>query len=77
MKISHHSGVFNSYPLIEVIPRLAALGYDGVELNAEIAPWTKPHVTPDTSSADRAEIRRLASEHGIEISSISAPRVAG
>ena len=72
MKISHHSGVFNSYPLTEVIPRLAALGYDGVELNAEIAPWTKPHVTPDTSPADRAEIRRLASQHGIKISSISA-----
>ena len=36
------------------------------------APWTKPHVTPDLSSDERAEIRRLASDHDIELSSISA-----
>ena len=72
MKTSHHSGVFNMYPLTEVIPRLAALGYQGVELNAELAPWTKPHVTPDLSPNERAEIRRLALDHDIALSSISA-----
>ena len=72
MKISHHSGMFYVYPLMEVIPRLAALGYQGVELNAEVAPWTKPHVTPELSPNERAEIRQLARDHGIGISSISA-----
>ena len=72
MKISHHSGMFNIYPVTEVIPRLAALGYQGIELNAELAPWTKPHVTPETSPNERAEIRQLALDHDIEISSISA-----
>ena len=72
MKIGHHSGLFFPYPLTEVIPRLAALGYQGIELNAEVAPWTKPHVTPELDPASRAEIRRLASDHGLEIPSISA-----
>ena len=72
MKIGHHSGVFYIYPLMEVIPRLAALGYQGIELNAEVAPWTRPHVTPELSPNERAKIRQLARDHGIEISSISA-----
>ena len=72
MKISHHSGMFYIYPLDEVIPRLASMGYQGVELNAEVAPWTRPHVTPGLSPDERNGIRRLAEEEGIEISSISA-----
>lgn len=72
MKIGHHSGVFHPYPLTEVIPHLAALGYQGVELCAEIAPWTKPHVTPRLGPERRAAIRQLARDHGIEISAIAA-----
>jgi len=51
---------------------LAALGYQGVELNAETAPWMKPHVTPGLSPKGRDAIRQLAQDHGLEISSISA-----
>jgi len=72
MKIGHMSGAFDHYPLTEVIPRLAALGYQGVELCAEVAPWRKPHVTPQLGPKERAAIRQLAQDHGLEISAIAA-----
>jgi protein FrlC len=72
MKIGFHTGPLGAYPLTEVIPRLAALGYQGIELNAENDHWGKPHVTPRLGSKKRAEIRQLARDNGIEISSISA-----
>ena len=76
MKTGFHSGAFQAYPLREVVPRLAALGYQGVELNAQTGVWTgftlKPHVTPRLGAKRRAEIRQLARDHGLEISSISA-----
>ena len=72
MKASFHTGALSAYPRTEVIPRLAALGYQGVELNAETAPWMKPHVTPGLSPKGRDAIRQLAQDHGLEISSISA-----
>ena len=72
MKIGFHSGAFFAYPLTEVIPRLAALGYQGIELNAQTFPMAEPHVTPQLGAKGRAEIRHLARDHGMEISSISA-----
>ena len=72
MKIGFHSAAFHTYPLTEVIPRLAALGYQGVELNAQNAAWAKAHVMPGLDASGRAEIRQLALDHGMEISSISA-----
>lgn len=72
MKIGIHSGVLSDYPLTEIIPRLVALGYQGLELNAEIGPWGEPHVTPDLNLQKRAAIRQLAQDHSFEISSISA-----
>lgn len=72
MKIGFHSAAFHAFPLTEVIPRLADLGYDGIELNAQNAAWTKAHVMPDLTAEGRASIRQLARDHGMEISSISA-----
>jgi sugar phosphate isomerase/epimerase len=72
VKTGFHSGAFAADPIAEVIPRLAALGFQGVELNAETAPWTRPHVTPRLGTKKRAEIRRLAGDHGLEVSAISA-----
>ena len=72
MKIGFHSGAFFKHPLTEIIPRLATLGYDGIELNAQTFPIADAHVTPQTSTKERAEIRNLARDHGMEISSISA-----
>ena len=72
MKIGFHSGAFFAHPLTEVIPRLAALGYQGIELNAQTFPLFGPHVTPELSAEGRAEIRHLAGDHAMELSSISA-----
>ena len=72
MKIGFHSGAFFEDPLTVIIPRLASLGFQGVELNAQTFPMAEPHVTPQTSARERAEIRNLARDHGLEISSISA-----
>ena len=72
MKIGFHSGAFFNDPLTEIIPRLAALGYQGIELNAHAVYMMKAHVTPQLSTEGRAEIRQLARDHGMEISSISA-----
>ena len=72
MKIGIHSGVLSDYRLSEIIPRLADLGYQGLELNAETGPWGEPHVTPDLGIRERAAIRQLSQDHYLEISSISA-----
>ena len=72
MKIGIHSGVLSDYPLSEIIPRLADLGYQGLELNAETGPWGAPHVTPELGLQERAAIRQLVQDYSFEISSISA-----
>jgi len=72
MKIGFHTLPLGDYPLTEVIPRLAALGYQGIELNAQSSPWGKPHVSPRLGPKKRATIRQLARDNGIEISAISA-----
>jgi len=72
MKLGIHSGVLSDYPLNKIIPRLAGMGYRGLELNAETGPWGEPHVTPDLNSRQRALIRQLTQDHSFEISSISA-----
>ncbi len=72
MKIGFHSGAFFDYQLTEVIPRLAGMGYQGIELNAQGFQMAEAHVTPQTSAAERAEIRNLAHDHGMDISAISA-----
>ncbi len=72
MKIGFHSGAFFNDQLTEIIPRLAAMGYQGIELNAQDFQMARAHVTPQLSTTERAEIRNLARDHGIEISSISA-----
>ena len=72
MKIGFHSGAFYNQALTEIVPRLASLGFEGIELNAQTFPMAEPHVTPQTSTQERANIRRLVADHGLEISSISA-----
>ena len=77
MKIGFHSGAFFNEPLTEIIPRLSALGYDGIELNAQDFHMAGAHVTPQLSTKGRADIRHLARDHGMEISSISAHNFSG
>lgn len=70
--IAFHTGALGAYSATEAIARIAAAGYDGVELNAETLPWAPPHVTPTISAAERRAIREAASSAGLRITSISA-----
>jgi len=74
MKISIHSGIFHGDPLTKVIPGLAKIGFDAIELNAELADWTKPHISPAMDRKTLTDIRRLAQDNEMGISSISAHR---
>ena len=44
-------------------------------MNAQTAAWTKAHVMPRLGANRRAEIRQLARDHAMEISSISAHNI--
>jgi protein FrlC len=59
-----------AYPLEVVVPRLAAIGYDGIEIGA-----ASPHAYPDyTGPERRREIRRLLESNGIAlVSMLPAP----
>jgi len=55
-----------AYPLEEVIPRIAAIGYDGIELGA-----ASPHCYPDyTTPQRRKEIRKLFETNKIALVSL-------
>jgi protein FrlC len=55
-----------SYPLEEVIPRLADIGYDGIELGA-----ASPHCFPDYTTAQRRkDIKRLFADNNITLVSL-------
>ena len=77
MKLAFNTWVYSSfpvwvpsYPLEEVVPRLAAIGYDGIELGA-----ASPHAYPDfTSPQRRREIRQLFEHNNIAlVSMLPAP----
>ena len=73
MKLAFNTWVYSgfpvwvpSYPLEEVIKRLARIGYDGIEIGA-----AAPHAFPDYLSAERRrEIRNVLDGEGIAVSSM-------
>lgn len=73
MKISYNTWSYSSffvwvpsYTLDETIKRVAALGYDGIEIGA-----AAPHAYPPHLGADRrAQVRDLLQEHNIALSSM-------
>jgi len=73
MKISYNTWSYSSffvwvpsYTLDETIKRVAALGYDGIEIGA-----AAPHAYPAYLGADRrAQVRDLLQEHDIALSSM-------
>ncbi|PDO11051.1 MAG: sugar phosphate isomerase [Candidatus Reconcilbacillus cellulovorans] len=55
-----------SYPLEEVIRRLSAMGYDGIEIGC-----ASPHAWPDYLSPQRRlEIKRLLADHGLKVAAM-------
>ncbi len=73
MKLSFNTWVYSSfpvwlpsYPLDEVIRRLARIGYDGIEIGA-----AAPHAYPQyIGKARREEIKQVLADNGIAVSSM-------
>ena len=68
MKFAFSSNAFLRYSLTETIRILSALGYQGIEIMADV-----PHAYPKHLSAgDLADIRSALDDHGLAISNINA-----
>ena len=67
-----HSVGLHQLPPTKMVERVARAGYAAVELNAETLPYAKPHVTPETSVADRAAIARACKANAIRIPALGA-----
>lgn len=72
--ISFHTVGFHGYSLDFAIRVLADLGYDAVELGAEVLPWAAPLVTPDMPSLERVRLRKLLQQEHLAVSSVAAHR---
>ncbi len=72
MRIGFHSMGLHEHPIEVAIDKVAAAGYEGIELNAEVLPWASPHVTPSLSSEERKRLRRRARDAGLAISALGA-----
>jgi sugar phosphate isomerase/epimerase len=68
MKLAFSTNAFRRYGLVESIRILAALGYEGVEIMADV-----PHAYPlHVNDKDIEEIRKTLDENRLEISNINA-----
>jgi sugar phosphate isomerase/epimerase len=54
-----HTGFLIGVPVGDAVRMIRDYGYDRAELNAELLPWTAPHVQPDTSREVRRELAQL------------------
>ena len=70
--IGFHSVGLHKYLVETVIAKVAAAGYDAIELNAETLPWAQPHVTPALSAEERKSLRKKAEDAGLVVSAIGA-----
>lgn len=67
MRLAYSSNAYMKFPVEETIRRIAALGYAGLELLADV-----PHAWPAGLLPERKEaIRRCLSEHGLAISNVN------
>jgi sugar phosphate isomerase/epimerase len=66
MKPSIFTNIFRDFPLEEVVPEVARIGYPAVELMGRA-----PHLPPDTAPARVREIKRLLDDHGLVVSCIA------
>lgn len=73
MKISFSTNAFVRYSVFEALERIAAIGYQGVELLADV-----PHLYPPTISPQEiAKIRELLDRKGLEPANINANTAVG
>lgn len=69
MGVGFHSSFLRSYPIDIAIDKVAAAGYDAIELNAE---GLQVHVSPSLSGEERKRLRRRAADAGLSISAVAA-----
>jgi len=68
MKLAYSSNAYLRYPIEEAIRRIAAVGYEGVELLADV-----PHAWPaGLLEQQKHSIRSALDRHGLHISNINA-----
>jgi len=68
MKLAYSSNAYMRHTISEAIDRIASLGYEGMELMADV-----PHAWPPSlSDADLAAIRGQLDDHGLSLSNVNA-----
>ncbi len=68
MKLAYSSNAYLNYPVDETIARIAALGYSGLELLADV-----PHAWPaGLLDVQKRAIRQALAEHRLEIANVNA-----
>lgn len=68
MKLAYSSNAYMRWPIAEAIRRIASLGYQGIELMADV-----PHAWPATTTdAQIDEIKSVIADSGLTISNINA-----
>lgn len=67
MRLAYSSNAYVNYPVDETIRRIAALGYQGLELLADV-----PHAWPaGLLEPQKQHIRDCLAEHGLQISNVN------
>lgn len=68
MKLAYSSNAYMRWPIEDAVRRIAALGYDGIELMADV-----PHAWPATTTDEQIEaIVGAVADSGLTISNINA-----
>jgi fructoselysine 3-epimerase len=73
MNLSFSTNAFVRFPLCEAVEIIAALGYEGVEILADV-----PHLyVQDTTAADIDDLRRVLARTGLKPASLNANTATG
>jgi len=73
MRLSFSANAFVKRPVFEAVERIAAVGYDSVELGADV-----PHLYADSvSDADLEKMRAVLNKTGLKVANINANTAVG
>ena len=71
MRLGANSVLFGGYDMVTAFKYIAMAGYDGIELSA--IDGMSQHLVLDRWQEDAPEIKRLATEHGLELLAMEQP----
>ncbi len=73
MNLSFSTNAFIRYPVLEAVEKIAAIGYQGVELLADA-----PHLYADTvTEAHLEKVQKVLAETGLKVANINANTAVG